>query len=79
MIDVPLENAMRSVLCERLGFSFEVNNIFSTLIFSFSLTPCHRILCAKLPDGHLKFDCSVLHLNVDFYFKFSEYSKFYFF
>ncbi len=38
MIDVPLENAinMRSVLCERLGFSFEVNVIFSTLIFSFS-------------------------------------------
>ncbi len=29
--------------------------------------------CAKLPDGHLKFQCSVLHSNVDFYFKFDEY------
>ncbi len=35
MIDVPLENAINIVLCERLGFSFEVNNI-STLMFSFS-------------------------------------------
>ncbi len=41
----------------------------------------HRILCAtyKLPDRHLKFECSVLHSNVDFYFKFDEYSKFVFF
>ncbi len=39
----------------------------------------HRILCAKLPDGHLKFECSVLHSNVDFYFKFDEYAKFLFF
>ncbi len=38
MIDVPLENAihMHYVLCEELGFSFEVNNILSTLMFSFS-------------------------------------------
>ncbi len=33
----------------------------------------HRILCSKLPDGHLKFECSVLSSNVDFYFKFDEY------
>ncbi len=33
----------------------------------------------KLTDGHLKFECSDLHSNVDFYFKFDEYSKFYFF
>ncbi len=39
-------------------------------------TPRLRILCAKLPDGHLKFECSVLHSNVDFYFKFDKYSKF---
>ncbi len=39
-------------------------------------TSLHRILCAKLPDRHLKFDCSVLHSNVDFYFKFDEYTKF---
>ncbi len=87
------------VLCEWLGFSFEVNNIFSTLMFSLpaifwmcstassgfnwtgkkkniTMTPRHRILCAKLPDGHLKFECSVLCSNVDFYFKFYEYSKF---
>ncbi len=38
-------------------------------------TPRHRILCAKLPDRDLKFECSVLHSNVDFYFKFDEYSK----
>ncbi len=42
------------------------------------MIPRHRILCAKLPDRHLKFECSVLHSNVDFYFKFAEYSKFYF-
>ncbi len=35
--------------------------------------------CAKLPDGHLKFDCSVLHSKVDFYFIFDEYSKLHFF
>ncbi len=38
--------------------------------------------CAPLirqPDGHLKFECNVLHSNVDFYFKFDEYSKFEFF
>ncbi len=35
--------------------------------------------CANLRDGHLKFECSVLHSNVDFYFKFDEYSKFEFF
>ncbi len=35
VIDVPLENAIISVLCEWLGFSFDVNNI-STLMFSFS-------------------------------------------
>ncbi len=29
----------------------------------------HLILCAKLPGGHLKFECSVL------YFLFDEYSK----
>ncbi len=40
-----------------------------------TMTPRHRILCAKLPDGHLKFECSVLCSNVDFYFKFNEYSK----
>ncbi len=34
--------------------------------------PRHRILCAKLPDGHLQFECSVLHLKVDFYFKFDS-------
>ncbi len=39
----------------------------------------HRISCAKLPGGHLKFECSVLYSNVDFYFKFDEYSKFRFF
>ncbi len=35
MIDVALENAinMRCVMC---GFSFDVNNIFSALKFSFS-------------------------------------------
>ncbi len=32
--------------------------------------------CAKLSDEHLKFECSVLHSNVDFYFKFDEYFKF---
>ncbi len=42
-------------------------------------TPHHRISCAKQPDGHLKLECSILHSNVDFYFKFDEYSKFYFF
>ncbi len=42
-------------------------------------TPHHRISGAKLPDRHLKFECSVLHSNVDFYFKFYEYSKFNFF
>ncbi len=31
-------------------------------------TPHHRILCAKVPDGHLKFECG-------FYFKFDEYSR----
>ncbi len=38
--------------------------------------------CAPLirqPDGHLKFECNVLHSNVDFYFKFDEYSIFFFF
>ncbi len=38
--------------------------------------------CAPLirqPDGHLQFECNVLHSNVDFYFKFDEYSKFVFF
>ncbi len=39
------------------------------------MKPRHRILCAKLPDGHLKFECSILRSNVDFYFKFDEYSK----
>ncbi len=33
----------------------------------------------RLPDAHLKFECNVLHSNVDFYFKFDEYSKFKFF
>ncbi len=44
------------------------------------MTPRHRILCAKLPDGHLKLECSVLHSNVDFfiYFKFEEYSIWFF-
>ncbi len=40
------------------------------------MTPHHRILCAKLPDGHLIFECSVLHSNVDFFILFDEYSKF---
>ncbi len=31
--------------------------------------------CAKLPDAHLKFKCNTLHSNVDFYFKFGEYSN----
>ncbi len=35
--------------------------------------------CAKLPNRHLQFECSVLHLNVDLYFKFDKYSKFEFF
>ncbi len=34
------------------------------------------LFCAKLPDGHLKFECSILHSNVEFYFKFDDYSKF---
>ncbi len=38
------------------------------------MTPRQRISCAKLPDEHLKFDCSVLHSNVDFYYKFDECS-----
>ncbi len=42
-------------------------------------TPRHRISCAKLPDGHLQFECSILQSNVDFYFKFDKYSKFDFF
>ncbi len=29
-----------------------------------------------MPDGHLQFECSVLHSNVDFYLKFDECSKF---
>ncbi len=39
----------------------------------------NRILFAKLSDGHLKFKCSILHSNVDFYFKFDEDSKLDFF
>ncbi len=35
----------------------------------------HHIFCANLPDRHLKFECSVLHSNLDFYFKFGKYSK----
>ncbi len=35
----------------------------------------NRILCVKPPDGHLKFECSLLHSNVVFYFKFDEYLK----
>ncbi len=35
--------------------------------------------CAKLLEGDLKIECSVLDSNVDFYFKFDEYSKFDFF
>ncbi len=34
--------------------------------------PRHRIFCAKLPDGHLTFECSVLPSKVDFYFKFDS-------
>ncbi len=30
-----------------------------------------HLVIAKLPDGHLKFECSILHSNVDFYFKFA--------
>ncbi len=33
----------------------------------------------KLPDTQLKFKCNFLHSNVDFYFKYAEYSKFKFF
>ncbi len=36
----------------------------------------HRISCGTLPDGHLKFECSILHSNVHFYFKCDKYSKF---
>ncbi len=35
MIDFPLENAIICILCERLGFSFEVNNIFCRLRYLF--------------------------------------------
>ncbi len=45
------------------------------------MTPTYIFIasCAPLirqPDGHLKFECNVLHSNGDFYFKFDEYSKF---
>ncbi len=45
------------------------------------MTPTYIFIasCAPLirqPDGHIKFECNVLHSNVDFYFKFDEYSKF---
>ncbi len=32
------------------------------------MTPRHLILCAKLPDGHQKLECSVLHFKVVFLF-----------
>ncbi len=47
------------------------------------MTPTYIIVSRapliRLPDEHLKFECNVLHSNVDLYFKFDEYSKFEFF
>ncbi len=48
------------------------------------MTPTYIFIASRAPlirqpDGHLKFECNVLHSNVDFYFKFDEYSKFNFF
>ncbi len=92
------------ILCGWLGF--DLNNIISALMFSFSavfwmnnissgfnwigkkkknaMTSTYIVIASRaplirLPDAHLKFECNVLHLNVDFYFKFDEYSKFVFF
>ncbi len=45
-------------------------------------TSSSHLSCAPLirqPVRHLKFECNVLHSNVDFYFKFDEYSKLIFF
>ncbi len=86
-----LENAINCVLCERLGFSFEVNNTFSTLMFSFPqyLWMCRlkkkALKCNDTSSSH--FVCQAawrtpkiwrqrFAFNVDFYFKFDEYSKY---
>ncbi len=48
------------------------------------MTPTYIVIASRaplirLPVAHLKFERNVLHSNVDFYFKFDEYSKFDFF
>ncbi len=37
-----------------------------------------HLVIAKLPDAHLQFKCSIFHSNVDFNFKFDEYSIYFF-
>ncbi len=59
------------VQLDRLKKAFKCNN---TYIVIASCVPHIR-----LPDAHLKFECSVFAFEWIFYFKFDEYSKFIFF
>ncbi len=84
MIDVSLENAinMRSVWAAGFQFWGKQQHLHIDVLFfpqycecaskkkgiKNATTPRHRILVSRLPDGHLKFECSILHSNMDFLF-----------
>ncbi len=89
MIDFPLENSINMHSVWTAWFQFWGKHLLhiDVLFFRSILNVQHRIkwvqldrlkkVCAKRPDRHLKFECSVLHSNVDYYFKF-EYNFFFF-
>ncbi len=68
----------RSILNEQRIQWVQLDRLKKALKCNDTYLHLHRILCTtdKLPDAHLKLECNVLHSNVDFYFKFDEYSKF---
>ncbi len=94
MIDVPLENEinMRSVWTAWFQFwgKQHLLNIDVLFLQYFECAAPHRVgstgqkkkkalKCNDTVIEQLKFEYSVLHLNVDFYIKFAKYSKFDFF